>query len=779
MVILNNLEDKSDEIKDPSGYLRVAVDRRLEREGVELGFDIYEKVRKRCMWLNNNVLWHDAIGGSAIEALATLEWPDAMWITRQVENNADSIDKPTPYLIDAVERCRDGHKGGGRGRGGGGRSGDYDAGGRGSKHFRDRGGDSDWERGGSGGGGREDRDRDRSVLHRSDYAGRGGRGQDRWEGQDRDRGDRGDRGRDRERERERYHSRDDGGRERGFERNRRRDHDNGRGGGEAEEGAWTRMRKRCTWLNKNVFWDGAITEDAIRALSEVKIDIAMSITENLESRSDEVKNPNAYLLTGAARHLERRDGKGKGSKGGKDGGKDRKWERGWKGKGKDKGKDKGKGKYKGKGKGKDDLYTRVHRRCTWLNANVFWTGAIEDEAIEALAALDFGLTMDITKELEAMGQEEEDPSGFILSAVEQEYENNEEKYGDEGDGEAQTGHQSAGSGDGGQGDYEKADVDAAQSLDEEAFAKLHARCMWLNENVFKNSAIEEETIFDLAELEFERAMQITNDLEALGDHESSPSDYIRKMIQREFTDDHGQDRMDDEDNTRGGGRRWESSRDSGKRSGSRKDEHGGDHGSDYGGERGGERGERGDNRDNGNERGDRGEGSWGGKGRDDHRDEDRDEGNRGGDQFSDRGCDRDGDRGRDRRGSRGGGHDHGGSASRDVQSRKRGRSPRAESTGVDPKVRKRCDWLNENIFSRNCIDDAAVAALSALPYEQAMNICSELQEKGADRIVNPSAYAQSEISRQRHGSHSGDERSPVQRSRRVGKGKGRSGNKTW
>jgi len=62
----------------------------------------------------------------------------------------------------------------------------------------------------------------------------------------------------------------------------------------------------------------------------------------------------------------------------------------------------------------------VHRRCTWLNGNVFSKeeNQISSEAINAVAALGLDKAMELLKEVETKGSAKiSNPSGYLKAAA--------------------------------------------------------------------------------------------------------------------------------------------------------------------------------------------------------------------------------------------------------------------------------------------------------------------------------------------------------------------------
>lgn len=97
--MLRELEEKACHVKNPSSYIHSAVQN-------EVSSDAYtdNRIYRRCLWLNTNVFWHDAITKSTIAALSTLEVEKAMDIVRGLENKASKVNNPSGYLRAAVRK---------------------------------------------------------------------------------------------------------------------------------------------------------------------------------------------------------------------------------------------------------------------------------------------------------------------------------------------------------------------------------------------------------------------------------------------------------------------------------------------------------------------------------------------------------------------------------------------------------------------------------------------------------------------------------------------------
>merc|ERR1719311_853762 len=155
-----------------------------------------------------------------------------------------------------------------------------------------------------------------------------------------------------------------------------------------------------------------------------------------------------------------------------------------------------------------DMQDKIHQRCTWLSTMVFGsTGAIDQEAVQALCSIDFSRALEITKDLETKGTVVANSSNYIKAAV------SREPGG--GKGRAGKGHEVSSDG---------FDVQY----------KVHQRCTWLSAMVFGGKgAINDEAVQALSSIDFKRAMEITKELESKGLQVANPSNYICAAVSRE------------------------------------------------------------------------------------------------------------------------------------------------------------------------------------------------------------------------------------------------------
>eukprot|EP00928_Gymnodinium_smaydae_P042774 TRINITY_DN28774_c0_g1_i1.p1 TRINITY_DN28774_c0_g1~~TRINITY_DN28774_c0_g1_i1.p1 ORF type:complete len:428 (+),score=81.55 TRINITY_DN28774_c0_g1_i1:93-1376(+) len=402
------------------------------------------KVRKRCEWLSANVFRNYPIDEGAIAALCTLPYPRAMEMCADLEAKADSVKNPSAYLTQAVNR-----EGGAGGGGGGGYLNHFESEGAIAKRCRWLNTNIFWADAileptmakMSSLGLRRAMELLRDLEENAKNVGnpdgfllnavrREGGGQ--------------------------YHqSQHYGGYDRSW-------------GGRSQDGH-TRLHRQSTWLNANVFWPGAIDEEAIGQLSTIDLGRAMTMLKEVEGKADVVENPSGYLKNAVRREnlydwSSSRDGW---------------WEESW---------DDSSWK-------PQEANTAIHRRATWINENVYWSGAIDRDAILQLSGIDFGRAMDMLRDVEEKAESVDNPSGFLKAAVRR---------------ETYTG--------------------SSEEIDE----RVQKRCTWLNMNVYSKGAIDKDAIAKLSTLTFRRAMAICKDLEEKGkDQITNPSGYAKAAVLRE------------------------------------------------------------------------------------------------------------------------------------------------------------------------------------------------------------------------------------------------------
>eukprot|EP00933_Yihiella_yeosuensis_P028586 TRINITY_DN22436_c0_g1_i1.p1 TRINITY_DN22436_c0_g1~~TRINITY_DN22436_c0_g1_i1.p1 ORF type:complete len:650 (+),score=184.54 TRINITY_DN22436_c0_g1_i1:72-2021(+) len=246
-------------------------------------------------------------------------------------------------------------------------------------------------------------------------------------------------------------------------------------------GETSKINKRATWLNANVFADNPIDREAIGCMLELGISRAFELFKEVEEKADKIGNPSGYLITAF-----KREGGAMvaapapvGNKGG------------------------------GRG-GSDAEYSKIRKRITWLNANVFQDKPLEPDAIEFVASVGIGRAFELLKDLEEKGSEIRNPSSWVIGAVKR-----ESAPPSVGIAAQQ------GKGRGG------------QIASEEEYSKLRKRVTWLNANVLQEKTIDGEAIDSLSCLGIGRCFELLKDLEEKADEINKPSSWLKAAVQRE------------------------------------------------------------------------------------------------------------------------------------------------------------------------------------------------------------------------------------------------------
>ncbi|CAE7775065.1 FTSH10 [Symbiodinium pilosum] len=254
-----------------------------------------------------------------------------------------------------------------------------------------------------------------------------------------------------------------------------------------------KVQRRANWLNANVFPDRQIDSEAIEAMNTLGSTRAMELFKDVEAKGDQVRNPSNYLKSAAAREgayaappaapvtlpaLPR-----------------------------------GKVSRPLSGPASPAEQTRIHRKVTWLNANVFPDRRIDDEAIGAMYGLGLARAMELLQEIEEKSADLRNPTGWLKTAAFR------EGLAPPDSAPATPRWTSGDDGKGGRADYDK----------------LHRRITWLNKNVFVHSPLDAEAIEALASLSLERALDMLKELEGKGSEVKNPGGYIKAAVKREHT----------------------------------------------------------------------------------------------------------------------------------------------------------------------------------------------------------------------------------------------------
>jgi len=201
MELFKEMEQKADEIRNPSSYLKTAV----SREGLQpqpqpqpqsqaAWSADSDKVSKRAYWLSKNVFIDRPISDEAVAAMAGVGSQRAMELFKDLEQKADKIENPSGWLLMSARRE----------------------------------------------GGQPEPNRGQAAAGREGLA--AGAGSDSQ-----------------------------------------------------------KVLKRAQWLNFNVFAANPINDDAIAAISALSVQRAMEIFKDVEQKGDQVRNPSSYLISAAGR----------------------------------------------------------------------------------------------------------------------------------------------------------------------------------------------------------------------------------------------------------------------------------------------------------------------------------------------------------------------------------------------------------------------------------------------------------------------------------------------
>lgn len=263
------------------------------------------------------------------------------------------------------------------------------------------------------------------------------------------------------------------------------------GGG---KGSGDKVEKRAAWLNQNVFGDRPIDAEAVAAMKGLGAPRAMELFKEIETEAGKIRSPSGYLKTAAKREgLTGPAAPAMPAMPAMD------WQA---------------------------AQTKVHKRATWLNANVFSDRPIDDDAMAAVAGIYAGLgherAMELFKDIETKGAEVRDPSGYLKAAA--------KRAGFVPPQEAM----SASNGKGSKGAGAIQNYGAVQNYGSGPnFNKVHKRAKWLSENVFQGKPIDDEAIAAMASLDVGRAMEMFKEMEEKGDQIKNPSGYLKAAVKNE------------------------------------------------------------------------------------------------------------------------------------------------------------------------------------------------------------------------------------------------------
>jgi len=443
------------------------------------------KVEKRARWLNANVFADRPIDDEAIAAMVGMGTPRAMELFKEMEEKGVEIKKPSMYLKSAARREGFGPPAApSEGKGRGGRKGGGDAGGKGK---------------GKGGGNQLDKVSKRAQwlndnvfpdrpIDDEAIAAMIGMGQKTAMELFK------------ELETQSSAIRNPSGylksqaRKAGFGPSEDYSAPSGRKAGGGGNRDFGKVEKRATWLNANVFGDRPIDEEAMAALAGMGVGRAMELFKEVEEKAGQVKNPSGYLKAAAAREGFAPPDKQGGGKGG------------------------GKAAARNTHTQYERDYDKVEKRAAWLNKNVFASSPIDDEAVAAMAGMGAARAMELFKEIEEKGGQVRNPSGYLKSAA------RKEGFGPAAEPPSTSPRQGgAAKGGGGKGG----------KMSNSNLEKMVKRVLWLNDKVFLENPIEEETVLAMESLSTQRAMELFKETEEKAAEIRNPNGYLKAAVKRE------------------------------------------------------------------------------------------------------------------------------------------------------------------------------------------------------------------------------------------------------
>lgn len=309
MELFKEIEEKAGQLRNPSGYLKTAARREalgpLEGRGGRSpkggGKGVYDegKVQRRALWLNSNVFTDRPIDDEAIAAVAGISVPRAMELFKELEEKGDQVRNPSGYLVTAANR--------------------------------------------------------ENVVPVA-YNGAS------------------------------------------------------KGSSKGHEG---KIETRAAWLNANVFLDNPIDDDAVAAMVGMGISRAMELFKEIEEKSGTIRNPSGYLKNAA---------KKEGFAPFPD------WAS-------------AKGSAKGSSKGSKALAAlpalgkivikaqagsasadpaKLVKRAAWLSDKIFTDNGIDEETVAAMEGLTMARAMELFKDIESRADNIKDPNKWLQAAVQRE-----------------------------------------------------------------------------------------------------------------------------------------------------------------------------------------------------------------------------------------------------------------------------------------------------------------------------------------------------------------------
>eukprot|EP00930_Biecheleria_cincta_P031078 TRINITY_DN2155_c0_g1_i1.p1 TRINITY_DN2155_c0_g1~~TRINITY_DN2155_c0_g1_i1.p1 ORF type:complete len:806 (-),score=183.07 TRINITY_DN2155_c0_g1_i1:98-2284(-) len=249
----------------------------------------------------------------------------------------------------------------------------------------------------------------------------------------------------------------------------------------------SKVHRRATWLNANVFVDRHIDQEAIGAMLGLGVPRALELFKEIEEKADTLRNPSGYLKAAAQRE-------------------------GYQGGG---GAAPAMGRATNHAAMSEDERSTIHRRATWLNKNVFQDRPIDGDALGAMMGMGVARALELFKEIEEKGVR--NPSGYLTTAAQR------EGYAPSGQSAQQVMR----------GGMQRQPLQPAMTEDERS--TIHRRATWLNKNVFQDKQIDNDAIGAMLGLGVGRALELFKEIEekAKAGQLKNPSGYLKKAAERE------------------------------------------------------------------------------------------------------------------------------------------------------------------------------------------------------------------------------------------------------
>jgi len=109
MRILKDFEERADVIEKPTAYIVAAAKRAASTMyGTDTTLGAYDptgKIKRQIKWLNRNLQLQSEITGEVIMPLSALDVSAAMRILKDFEDKAETVEKPTAFIIAAARRA--------------------------------------------------------------------------------------------------------------------------------------------------------------------------------------------------------------------------------------------------------------------------------------------------------------------------------------------------------------------------------------------------------------------------------------------------------------------------------------------------------------------------------------------------------------------------------------------------------------------------------------------------------------------------------------------------